>query len=62
MQEEKKDILESINIILFKKSNEDIRFLNCIDIVEDTKRRLNANSNYNMCMDNMLFKIWEEIH
>ena len=61
-QEEITDILESINVILLKKSKEDMRFLNCIDIVEDTKRRLNANGNYNMCIDNMLFRIWEEMH
>ena len=61
-QEEKQDILEAINVILFKKSKEDNRYLNCINIVEDTKKRLNANANYNMCIDNMLFRIWEEMH
>ena len=61
-QEDKKDILESINVLLFNKSKQDIRYLNCIDIVEDTKKRLNSNGNYNMCIDSMLFKIWEEMH
>lgn len=61
-QEEKNDILEGVNVILFKKAKQDIRYLNCIEIVEDTKKRLNSNSNYNMCIDNMLFKIWEEMH
>ncbi len=61
-QEEKNNILESMNIILFKKSKQDVRFLNCIDVVEDTKARLNANGNYNMCIDNMLLRIWEEMH
>lgn len=61
-QEDKNDILEAINIILFKMSKQDIRYLNCINIIEDTKKRLNANSNYNMAIDNMLFKIWEEMH
>ena len=56
-QEEKKDILESINVILYKQGN-----INCINIVEDTKKRLKANSNYNMCIDNMLLKMWEEMH
>ena len=60
--EDKNDILESMNVILFKKSKQDIRYLNCIGIVEDTKKRLNTNGNYNMCIDNMLFKIWEEMH
>ena len=61
-QEDKNDILESINILLFDKTKEDIKYLNCINIVEDTKKRLNANGNYNMCIDNMLFRIWEEMH
>ena len=62
LQEEKNDILQSMNVIFFEKSKENKRYLNCIDIVEETKIRLNANSNYNMCIDNMLFKIWEEMH
>ncbi len=61
-QDDKFDILEAINVILFKKSKDDVRYLKCIDIVEDTKKRLNANGNYNMCIDDMLFKIWEEMH
>lgn len=61
-QEDKIDILEAINVILFKMSKQDIRYLNCINIVEDTVKRLNANANYNMSIDNMLFKIWEEMH
>ncbi len=61
-QEDKNDILEAINVVLFKMSIEDIRYLKCIDIVEDTVKRLNANANYNMSIDNMLFRIWEEMH
>lgn len=61
-QDEKFEILENLNVILLKKSKEDIRFLNCIDIVENTKKRLISNGNYNMCIDNMLFNIWEEMH
>ena len=61
-QEDRIDILEAINVILFKLSKQDIRYLNCIDIVEDTTRRLNANANYNMSIDNMIFRIWEEMH
>ena len=61
-QEDKFEILEYMNIVCFNKSKENIRYINCIDILEDTKKRLKSNSNYNMCIDNMLFKIWEEIH
>lgn len=61
-QNEKFEILENMNICFFEKSKEDLRCLNCIDIIEDTKRRLIANGNFNMCIDNMLFKLWEEMH
>ena len=61
-QEDKYDILEYINIILYKKSKNNINYLNTIGIVEDAKKRLKANSNYNMAIDNLIMTIWEEIH
>ena len=61
-QDEKNDILDSINIILFNKSKQNIKYLNCIDYVEETKKRLSLYTNYNMCIDNMLFRIWEEMN
>lgn len=61
-QDDKKEILEYINIILFEKSKQNRKYLNCINIVEEAKKRLKANSNYNMTIDNMIMTIWEEIH
>ena len=61
-QDDKFDILEYMNIIIYNKIKTDLRYLNGIQIIEETKKRLKANSNYNMCIDNMLFKLWEEIH
>ena len=60
-QDDKFDILEYMNIICFNKAKKDLKYIRCIEIIEETKKRLKANSNYNMCMDNMLFEIWEEI-
>jgi len=56
------EILEYMNNLLLNLSIEDFRYTNCINIVEDTKKRLQQNSNYDMCIDNMLFNIWEEIN
>lgn len=56
------DILEYINIILLKMAKDNYLYTNCIKIVENTKKRLNQNANYDMCIDNMLFKMWEEIN
>lgn len=61
-QEDKQEILEYINIILLKKAKQKEYYLNCIQIVEDAKKRLMANSNYNMTIDYMLMTMWEEIH
>lgn len=56
------EILNYINIILFNKTNEDIKYTNCIKIVEETKDRLKKNGNYDMTIDNLLLKIWEEVN
>ena len=61
-QDDKFDILEYMNIIIYNKIKTDLRYINGIQIIEETKKRLRANSNYNMCIDNMLFKLWEEMH
>ena len=61
-QDDKNDILDYINIILFNKAKQNIKYLNCINIVEETKNRLKSNSNYSMTIDNMIMTIWEEIH
>lgn len=59
------DYLEYINVILYnlsKSSGNFIKYINSIKIVEETKQRLLANSNYDMCIDRMIFNIWEEIN
>ena len=61
-QDEKNEILEYINIKFLKKAKENLKYLKCIDIVEETKKRIKANSNYNMSIDNMLISIWEVIN
>ena len=54
------ELLDYINIILadnILQRQENIKY---IEIVEQTKRNLNANCNFDMSIDNMLYKIWEE--
>lgn len=55
------EILEYINIILYKNINKNNRNIDYIGYVEDTKQRLQANANYNMCIDNLLLNIWKPI-
>ena len=56
-KEEIYSVLEYMNVLLLKLGKEDLRYINAIDIVEETKKRLKANSNYDMCIDNLLFNI-----
>lgn len=57
-------LLEYANIVFLDnlKSTNDMRYANCIQIVEQTKKRLSSNANFDMCIDNLLMKIWEEFH
>lgn len=56
------EMLDYINIILLKMAKRDYRYTTCIKIVENTKRRLQQNANYDMSIDNMLFNMWEEVN
>lgn len=51
--------LDFINEILIKKAKDNYRYLEYIDYVEETKNKLRCNSNYDMCIDNLILKIWE---
>lgn len=61
-KEEINEMLDYINIILLKKAKTNYLYTNCISIVENTKKRLQENANYDMCIDNLLFNIWEEVN
>lgn len=54
------EILEYIIVSLYHTKEK--RKLNCIKYVEETKKRILSNSNYDMCIDYLLMKIWEEIN
>lgn len=59
-KEKIQEILEYINVYLYNQK--DMKKLNCIKYVEEVKKRLLANSNYDMCIDYLLMKLWEEIN
>lgn len=61
-KDEINELLNYTNILLLKLARYDVRYTNCIKIVENTKQRLKQNANYEMSIDNMLFNIWEEIN
>lgn len=61
-KEEIDEILEYINILLLGHAKENYLYTNCIKIVENTKKRLKQNANYDMCIDNLVFNMWEEFN
>lgn len=60
------NILDYINILLDIKIRENnansLKFANCIFTVEEVKKRLRANSNYDMSIDYLLMNMWKEIN
>ncbi len=54
------ELLDYINIIMSEKITQNLKYIEYIKVIEETKKRLQQNSNYDMTIDNMLFKIWEE--
>lgn len=60
-KEEIFEILEYMNILLLNHAKENYLYTNCVNIVENTKKRLKQNANYDMCIDNLVFNMWEEM-
>ncbi len=54
------DILEYINVFLYNTKEK--QKWNCIPYVEQTKKRLLASSNYDMCIDYLVMNMWEEMN
>lgn len=61
-KDEKFELLDYINIVLLEVAKKSSKYANCISIVENTKKRLKSNSNYDMSIDNMLLKLWEQVN
>ncbi len=47
---------------LFMKDTQNKSFINVIKIIEEVKKRLKGNSNFDMSIDHLIFKVWEEIN
>ena len=58
-KEKIEELLEYMNVLLYKTKEQ--KKLRAIAYVEETKKRIRANSNYDMCIDFLLMKMWEEI-
>ena len=56
------DMLDYMNIVFINLAEKSNKYADCIKIVEETKKRLKSNANYDMSIDNMLFGIWGQIN
>ena len=61
-KDDKYDILNYMNVIFINLAKKYIKYANCISIVEETKKRLQSNANYDMCIDNLLLSLWEKVN
>lgn len=63
-KEEIEELLEYCIVLLFNlgKKEKNIKYFNCIKIIRETISRIKSNSNFDMSIDNMLFKLWEEVN
>lgn len=51
-------MLDYINVIFLEKAKINIKYINYIKVVEEVKKKLSANCNYDMSIDSLLFSIW----
>lgn len=54
------EILDYITILFYSKAKQDTKYIEYINTIEEVKKNLKANSNYDMSIDKLLYKIWEE--
>jgi DNA polymerase-3 subunit delta' len=54
-------ILEYMIICVYSKKQDDIRYINCVEIINNCIARLKRNCNFDMSVDTMLFEMWEVI-
>ena len=61
-KDDKLEILNYMNVLFINLEKINSKYADCIAIVEETKRRLQSNANYDMCIDNLLLSLWENVN
>lgn len=58
------ELLEYMNIVFMDRllQTQDPVYIHVIEIIEQTKKRLESNANFDMSIDYLLLQIWEEFH
>ena len=52
------ELLDYINVIFLNKAINNAKYIDYIKIIEQTKRKINSNCNYDMSIDSLLFEIF----
>lgn len=61
-KEDRIETLDYMNICFIELAKQNNKYADCIKIVENTKKRINQNANYDMNIDNLLLNIWEKVN
>ena len=61
-KDDKLEILNYMNVLFINLAKINTKYADCIAIVEESKRRLQSNANYDMCIDNLLLSLWENVN
>lgn len=61
-KDDKLEILNYMNVLFINLAKTNSKYADCISVVEETKRRLQSNANYDMCIDNLLLSLWENVN
>lgn len=56
------DILDYLIVCLYSNGKQNKTYLNCIEIVNECIARLKVNSNFDMSIDSLIIKMWEELN
>ena len=62
LKENIQDILEYLINVLYNLSLKNRNYLKGITVIHNTINKINSNGNFDMSIDDMLFKVWEEIN
>lgn len=57
-----KEVLEYVNMLIYSKSQKNIKYLFGVNIVSDAIRKIELNCNVEMTIDNMSFELWEVVN
>lgn len=56
------EILDYLIVCLYSKSKNDIKYLDCINLVNECINKLKSNANLDMNIDSLIFNIWRNLN